>query len=69
MNLNLMCEITRGLGNVPQMVPRPCLRAQRAVDRFISENKTTECGADINWMKYLDCTQAKEKAHLPLETV
>lgn len=54
MNLKLMCEITSGLGNVPQMVRRPCLRARRAVDRFISGNQTTERGADISRMKYLD---------------
>lgn len=64
-----MCEITSGLWHVPQMALRSSLRAQRVVDRPIKENKTTRCGAYINWVKYLDCTQAKEKAHLPLETV
>lgn len=67
-SLSMNLKIPSGPVHVPQMVLRPCLGAQRAMDRFISEKQTTECGADINWMKYLDCTQAKEKAHLPLET-
>lgn len=68
-SLELICEIASGLWNVPQMVPKSCLRAQRAVDRPKKENKTTGYRARINWIKYLDCIQAKGKAHLPLEAV
>lgn len=67
--MRLIYEITSGLWNVPQMALRSSLRAQRVVDRPIKENKTTRRGARINWVKHLDCTQAKGKAHLPLETI
>lgn len=69
MSLMLACGTISGLWNVPQVVPRSCLRAQRAVDSLIRENKATGGRAHINWIKYLDCTQANEKAHLPLEAV